>query len=153
MVPLHHYLHLVLYPEKKNTSSARKHVIIAPTLQAQQNVTQISNLGSTTSSSTKESVTSNNNYDRTGIDDSFKCQPEIEYDPAKPNDYIELAAKRRLQAQLEERDQQLKDANNERRNGQSMLNSSKRMTGTRGISNLPAWMTQNKKSGTLMEET
>ena len=135
--------------KRKNpsTSAPRKHVSIAPTLQPRQTSAHRSKPSSSIPSSTvgKDGIvgivgivgtvgTVVYGLDRTGIDDSFTCKPEEEYDPSKPNDYFELAAKHRLQEQLEERDrdyQEMKKNNLTRMNGKG-----------RNISNVPAWMSE-----------
>jgi hypothetical protein len=130
--------------KRKNptTSAPRKHVSIAPTLQPRQTSAHRSKPSSSTPSSTVEKDgivgtvgtvgTVGYGLDRTGIDDSFNCKPEEEYNPTKPHDYIELAAKHRLQEQLEERDRDYQEMKK---------NNVTRMTGKgRNISNVPAWM-------------
>ena len=96
--------------------------------------------------STSSSSAATKNWDRTGIDDSFTCKPDEEYDPLQPNDYTTLASKERLELQLLKREQREKQQNaksvtkvdsSKRRKGQQIHRSAGR---GRNISNLPAWL-------------
>ena len=123
----------------KQLNSTRKHTpTVAPTLeQTHANAPTLTTLASSFATpaaapnpSTSSDTTDN---DRSGMDDSFTCKPEEEYNPMQPNEYEPLAAELKLQLQLAERDTKEKVARK--------TTPSNRVTGRgRDISNVPAWM-------------